>query len=73
MNPDHVFDCVRVDYAGSILVKHGPLCKPMVTQAYVHVAVILCFLVKAVHLDAEAVSELRTGTFIAMSGRFITK
>ena len=68
-NPGSIFDRVGIDYAGPILIKHGPVRKPVVTKAYL--AVFVCFSVKAVHL--EAVSELTTAAFIATLRRFIAR
>ena len=56
-----------VDYAGPMLIKSGPVCKPVFKKAYV--AVIVCFAIKAVHL--ELVSNLTTLAFIVTLRRFI--
>ena len=67
LKPGPVFDCVGVDYAGPVMVKSGPVRRPILTKAYV--AVFVCFTTKAVHL--ELVSELTTSAFIAALRRFI--
>ena len=67
LNPGRKFDCVGVDYAGSLLIKSGPIRKPILRKAYV--AVFVCFATKAVHL--ELVSELTTAASIATLRRFI--
>ena len=64
-----VFDKVRVDYAWPIIVKSGPVHRPVITKGYMCVFVL--FTVKAVHL--EAVSKLTTATFIACLRRFIAR
>ena len=67
LNPGRAFDCVGVDYAGPLLIKSGPIRKPVLKKAYV--AVFVCFATKAAHL--ELVSELTTEAFIATLRRFI--
>ena len=67
LKPGPVFDCVGIDYAGPVMVKSGPVRRPVLTKAYV--AVFVCFTTKAVHL--ELVSELTTSAFIAALRRFI--
>ena len=69
LNPGMVFDKVEVDYARSIMVKSGPVHRPMITKAYM--CVFASFAVKSVHL--EAVSELTTTTFIACLHKFIPR
>ena len=68
-NPGSIFDHAGIDYDGPILVKHGPVHKPVVTKGYV--AIFVSFSVKAVHI--EAVSELTTGAFIATLKCFIAR
>ena len=65
--PGLTFDCVGVDYAGPMLIKSGPIRKPVLKKAYV--AVFVCFVTKAVHL--ELVSDLTTAPFIATLRKFI--
>ena len=67
LNPGRAFDCVGIDYAGPLLIKSGPIRKPVLKKAYV--AVFVCFATKAAHL--ELVSELTTEAFIATLRRFI--
>ena len=67
LKPGLAFDRVGVDYAGPIHVKSGPVRKPVYRKAYV--AVFVCFVTKAVHL--EAVSDLTTASFIGTLRRFI--
>ena len=67
INPGPVFNCVGIDYAGPLLIKSGPVRKPVLKKSYV--AVFVCFATKAVHL--ELVSELTTAAFIATLRRFI--
>ena len=62
-----VFSHTGVDYAGPILVKSGPVRKPLITKAYV--CVFVSFSVKAVHL--EVVTDLSTAAFIATLRRFV--
>ena len=69
MSPDNVFDKVGINYAGSISIKYGYVCKPTIVKAYVCVFVSLS--VKAVHL--EPVSDLNTEAFIATLRRFISR
>lgn len=69
VTPDAVFNRVRVDYAGPILIKRGHTRKPVVIKAYVCVFVSLT--VKAVHL--ELVSDLTSEAFIACWRRFIAR
>lgn len=67
LQPGQSFDCVGVDYAGPMLIKSGPVRRPVLKKAYV--AVFVCFTTKAVHL--ELVSDLTTAAFIATLRRFI--
>ena len=60
------YRCVGVNYAGPILVKSGPVCKPIFTKGYV--AAFVCLSTKAVHL--ELMSDLTTTTFIVTLCRF---
>ena len=69
LNPGTGFGRVSVDYASPILIKSGPVRKPMVTKGYV--ALFVCLSVKAMHLDA--VTELMTAAFIATLRRFIAR
>ena len=69
LNTGMVFDMVGVDYAGTIMVKNGPIHMPVITKAYM--CVFMSFTVKAVHL--EVVSKLTTAAFIACLCRFITR
>ena len=69
LNPGMLFDKVEVNYAGPIMVKSGPVRRPVITKAYM--CVFLSFTAKAVHL--EAASELSTATFIACMRRFIAR
>ena len=57
-----VFDRVGIDYAGPVLIKSSPICRPIITKAYV--CVFVSFTTKAVHL--ELVSDLITAALIAM-------
>ena len=59
----------EVDYAGPLLIKSGPVRKPLVTKAYIFVFV--SFSVRAAHL--ELVTELTIGAFIATLRRFIAQ
>ena len=67
VNPGPVFDRVGIDYAGPLLIKSGPIRKPVLKRSYVALSV--CFITKAVHL--ELVSELTTAAFISTLRRFI--
>ena len=67
VTPGKTFASVGVDYAGPMLIKSGPVCKPVFKKAYV--TVIVCFATKAVHL--ELVSNLTTLAFIATLCKFI--
>ena len=67
LNPRATFECVGIDYAGPVMVKSGPVRRPVLKKTYV--AVFVCFATKAVHL--ELVSELTTSAFIAALRRFI--
>ena len=67
LNSGMVFNKVGVDYAGPIVVKSGPIHRPVITKAYVYIFV--SFTVKEVHL--EAVSELTTAVFIVCLCIFI--
>ena len=67
LDPRATFVCVGVDYAGPMLIKSGPVRKPVLRKSYV--AVFVCFATKAVHL--ELVSDLTTSAFIATLRRFI--
>ena len=67
LNPGRAFDCVGVDYVRPLLIKSGLIRKPVLKKAYV--AVFLCFITKAAHLDL--VSELTTEAFIATVRKFI--
>ena len=69
LNPGTTFHHVGIDYAGPIWMKSGRIRKPTISKTYV--AVFVCLLVKAVHL--EAVMELTTAAFIATLRRFITR
>ena len=69
LNPGMVFDKVGVDYARPIMVKSGPVRRPVIIKAYM--CIFVSFTVKAVHL--EAVSELTTAAFIACLRRFIAR
>ena len=67
INPKATFECVGNDYAGPILVKSGPVRRPVLRKSYV--AVFVCFATKAVYL--ELVSELTTSASVAALRRFI--
>ena len=67
VNPGPTFACVGIDYAGRLLIKSGPVHKPVLKNSFV--TVFVCFTTKAVHL--ELVSELTTAAFIATLRRFI--
>ena len=67
VNPRATFECAGIDYAGPIMVKSGPVRRPVLRKSYV--AVFVCFATKAVHL--ELVSELTTSAFIASLRRFV--
>ena len=69
MRVGNIFECVGIDYAGPILVKSGPIRKPIVTKAYI--ALFVSFTVKAVHI--EPVSDLTTAAFIAALRRFVAR
>ena len=69
MNPGMVFDKVGVDYTGPIMVKIGPVHRPVIMKAYM--CVIVSFTVKAVHLEAG--SELTTVAFIACLHKFVAR
>ena len=62
-----VLDKVGVDHAGPIMVKSGPVCRPVIAKAYM--CIFVSFTVKTVHL--EAVSELSTAAFIVCRHRII--
>ena len=64
-----MFDKLGVDYAGPIIVKSGPIRRPVIMKIYM--CVFVSFSVKAVHL--EVVSELTTAAFIACLCRFIAR
>lgn len=61
------FSRVGIDYAGPLLMKENRLRKAH--QYKVYVAVFICFVVKAVHL--EVVSDLTTDAFLAALKRFV--
>ncbi|CAI6354007.1 unnamed protein product [Macrosiphum euphorbiae] len=63
------FSRVGIDYAGPLLMKEHRLRKAR--QYKVYVAVFVCFVVKAVHL--EVVSDLSTDAFIAALNRFVSR
>ena len=65
--PCECFYCVGIDYAGPVLVKYGPVCKPCFTKGYV--TVLVCLATNAVHL--ELVSDLSTSAIVATLRRFI--
>ena len=67
LKPGLAFDCVGIDLAGPMLIKFGPIRKPVLKKEYV--AVFVCFATKAVHL--ELASDLTTTAFIATLYRFI--
>ena len=67
LNPGQTFDCVGVNYANPLLIKSGPICKPVLKKAYV--AVFVCFATKAVLL--KLVSNFTTMAFIATLRKFI--
>ena len=60
---------MAVDYAGPVLVKSGPVRKPLITKTCI--CVFMSFAVKEVHL--EIVTELTTAAFIDMLHRFIAR
>ena len=64
-----MFQYVRVDYAGPLLVKCGSVRKPILVKCYVSVFVSLS--VKAIHL--ELVSDLTTEVFLAALCHFIAR
>ena len=63
LSPGLVFDKVGVDYTWPILVKSGPICRPLITKVYM--CVFISFTVNAICLHVEVVSELTTAAFIA--------
>jgi len=63
------FSRVGIDYAGPLLMKEHRLRKAR--QYKVYVAVFVCFVVKAVHL--EVVSDLSTDAFVAALNRFVAR
>lgn len=63
------FSRVGIDYAGPLLLKETKLRKSR--QYKVYVAVFICFVVKAVHL--EVVSDLTTDAFLAALQRFVAR
>ena len=67
VNPGPIFDCISIDYAGSVLVKYGPVRKQRYTKGYI--VAFVCLATKAVHL--ELVSDLTTTAFKATLRRFI--
>ena len=54
---------------GAVLIRSGPVRKPLVTKAYI--CVFVSFVVKEVHL--ELVTELTPAAFIATLLRFIAR
>ena len=67
VNPRPVFDSGGIKYAGPILVRYEPDCKPCFTKGYTAAFVYLA--TKNMHLDL--LSDLMTSTFIATLQRFI--
>jgi hypothetical protein len=61
------FTRVGVDYAGSLSMHELRLCKSRNYKVYI--AIIVCFAVKAVHL--ELVTDLSTEAFMAAFDRFV--
>ncbi|XP_058456473.1 uncharacterized protein LOC131433883 [Malaya genurostris] len=68
VTPAEVFAKTGVDYAGPFMLKDSGR-KPRVYKAYV--AVFICMVVKAVHL--ELVTDLRAETFIGALQRFVSR
>ena len=58
-----------MDYAGLILVKSGPVLKPMITETYI--AMFVCFATKVVHL--ELVTGLISASLVTALRRFIAQ
>ncbi len=69
LKPGSVFERTGVDYAGPVMIKSGPIRKPILLKAYI--CVFVCLSVKAVHL--EVVSDLTSEAFIAAFRRFISR
>lgn len=63
------FSRVGIDFAGPLLMKETRLRKPREYKVYV--AVYVCFVIKAVHL--EVVSDLTTSSFLASLDRFVAR
>jgi hypothetical protein len=69
VNIDRVFAKVGIDFAGPIMIKQSRVRSVITTKGYI--AVYVCFVTKAVHL--ELVSDLTTDTFLASYKRFISR
>ncbi|XP_048002533.1 uncharacterized protein LOC125239093 isoform X1 [Leguminivora glycinivorella] len=69
VNIDRAFAKVGIDFAGPILIKQSRVRSVITTKGYI--AVYVCFVTKAVHL--ELVSDLTTDTFLASFKRFIAR
>ena len=61
LNPGQVLDCMGIDYTEPMLIKSGPVHRPVFKKAYV--GVFVCFVTKSI--DLELVSDLSTLAFIA--------
>ncbi|KAL0832508.1 hypothetical protein ABMA28_000724 [Loxostege sticticalis] len=69
ITPARIFSKVGIDYFGPVNVKQSTLRRSVISKGYV--AVFICFVTKAVHL--EAVSDLTTECFLAAFKRFISR
>ncbi|CAG9124118.1 unnamed protein product, partial [Plutella xylostella] len=63
------FEKVGIDFAGPIMIKQSRVRSVITTKGYI--AVYVCFVTKAVHL--ELVSDLTTDTFLASFKRFSSR
>lgn len=71
LTPAKTFSVTGVDYAGPIMLKIGPPRGRSARTSKAWIALFVCFVVKAVHL--ELVSDLTTDAFIAALRRFIAR